>query len=779
MPRASCPARQPNARTLQLALSLALVGLLLGVVRPAHVQAASITVTTLEDENGTGPDCSLREAIEAAGTDAPFGGCPAGSGADTITFAVTGTIVLTFENNALDVTAGTLTIEGPGSGLLFIDGAGQDVKLMRVYAPAQLTLTGLTFKNGYSLNIGDLIAGAIRNHGATLTIADSAFVGNVGFSAGAIYNEGGAVAISGSTFTGNHGDGYAAFSSDGGGAIHSDGGSLTITNSTFIDNEFEGFSVFNGDGGAIYNDGGPLSIADSTFINNHAEDNGGAIYHYGGRFTLSGSTFHENESTDGAGGAIYLDEAQLDLSTSTFDHNTAVEEAGAIYIDDGTLNLTTSTLSSNFSNDDGGAIYNDGDNLNLATSTLNNNVANGYGGAIYNDEASLAIVNSTIAANQANDEDGGGAIYHDGGTLTISSSTIAANQSGDLAALLIDSGSASLKNVLLANMPPAASPNCGGAITDLGGNIAADASCRFSQHFSLNNTDPELGPLQDNGGPTLTMEPIPGSPAVFGAVDCPPPDADQRGVPRNRPCHYRGAVENSGSPNEPLMTSLDPARGPVSGGTEVTITGVRFNTTPGMTQVLFGGDDATDVRCPSTTRCVVTTPPGTLDNDGEVMVAMVNPAGNSNILTFTYLPVDEPPPTSGQPMQVSGTVTQNGQPLVAGAIEARVGDTRCGAGFVLNGAFRLSVASSATVPNCGTDGAAVTFRVNGVIATGEVSFESGGEATVALSVTGAPGIPSIPLPPLPLPSILVPPSPAPEVPSVPSGPFPPLLPGIR
>jgi hypothetical protein len=50
------------------------------------------------------------------------------------------------------------------------------------------------------------------------------------------------------------------------------------------------------------------------------------------------------------------------------------------------------------------------------------------------------------------------------------------------------------------------------------------------------NTDPLLGPLQDNGGPTLTHLPLPGSPAIDAGDPnfTPPPFRDQRG-----PCFYR------------------------------------------------------------------------------------------------------------------------------------------------------------------------------------------------------------------------------------------------
>jgi hypothetical protein len=44
--------------------------------------------------------------------------------------------------------------------------------------------------------------------------------------------------------------------------------------------------------------------------------------------------------------------------------------------------------------------------------------------------------------------------------------------------------------------------------------------------------DPKLGPLEDNGGPTLTMALLPGSPAIDTGDTTAAPPTDQRGVPR-------------------------------------------------------------------------------------------------------------------------------------------------------------------------------------------------------------------------------------------------------
>jgi hypothetical protein len=71
-------------------------------------------------------------------------------------------------------------------------------------------------------------------------------------------------------------------------------------------------------------------------------------------------------------------------------------------------------------------------------------------------------------------------------------------------------------------------------VTSHGYNISSDNAGGFlSGPGDQINTDPLIGPLQDNGGPTFTHELLPGSPAVnTGDPDfTPPPFYDQRGLP--------------------------------------------------------------------------------------------------------------------------------------------------------------------------------------------------------------------------------------------------------
>ena len=95
-----------------------------------------------------------------------------------------------------------------------------------------------------------------------------------------------------------------------------------------------------------------------------------------------------------------------------------------------------------------------------------------------------------------------------------------------------------LVNCLLDGNSPT---NSTGSIADAGHNLSSDASCAFTNLGSLNNTDPKLGPLADNGGPTLTMALLPGSPAIDAGDTSLAPATDQRGFPRpaGLACRYR------------------------------------------------------------------------------------------------------------------------------------------------------------------------------------------------------------------------------------------------
>src|SRR5262249_40043510 len=127
--------------------------------------------------------------------------------------------------------------------------------------------------------------------------------------------------------------------------------------------------------------------------------------------------------------------------------------------------------------------------------------------------ANLTVTNSTISDNTASV--GGGAVYNDSGGQTA--------QIGD--------------TVLNAGASGGTIFNNGVTITSLGYNLASDdGGGVLTGPGDQINTDPMLGPLQDNGGATFTQALLPGSPAIDAGDPSftPPPLYDQRGLGFNR-----------------------------------------------------------------------------------------------------------------------------------------------------------------------------------------------------------------------------------------------------
>jgi len=225
------------------------------------------------------------------------------------------------------------------------------------------------------------------------------------------------------------------------------------------------------------------------------------------------------------------------VSASTIDSNTAEGGGGVGAVSNGgRATITSSTISSNEATNSGGG----------AGGVLN--------GCVFScPDPQLVIVNSTITSNRA--FDGSGGVFTSGGTVSITDSTISGNSGPAGAGVTSEfSATVTVKSSVISN--PASSgkalPNCAGTITDAGFNISSDASCGFTG-TSRASTDPQLGPLQDNGGPTRTMLPLAGSPVldVIPAVSCTdqavtpaPVTTDQRGQsrPKGGGCEI-GAVE--------------------------------------------------------------------------------------------------------------------------------------------------------------------------------------------------------------------------------------------
>jgi hypothetical protein len=327
----------------------------------------------------------------------------------------------------------------------------------------------------------------------------------------------------------------------------------------------------SGNGGAILNDHAILALINCT-VDSNAAGNGGGIYNDGqnGSATLmvSNSKVTNNISTGvtrARGGGIYNDatngSAVLRIVNSAISGNSAVGTdvthdavgfGGGIYNSSGTLRITNSTLSENSA---GGGFK----------------AVPGWAGGIYSD-GTLTISNSTLDHNMAaaNGNGGGGGGIYNGGTLITSESTLSDNLATSGGGILNVYGSISIANTIVnrGNGSGENISNAGGTITSEGYNLSSDdGSGYLTGPGDQINTNPLLGPLQDNGGPTLTNALLPGSPAIDAGDPnfTPPPDYDQRGPCFVRVSHGRidvGSVERQRRPAPCARSSPTPAPRP-------------------------------------------------------------------------------------------------------------------------------------------------------------------------------------------------------------------------
>jgi hypothetical protein len=301
--------------------------------------------------------------------------------------------------------------------------------------------------------------------------------------------------LSGLTLTGGSGE------AGEGGAVVAYNENLTILDSVISD------SIAAGCGGnvaLIRYTGSPLvtlRIVNSTLTGGTAGV-GGNICVFGGRLILERSTVSGGSAYHGGG--LSLDEPADGnaILFSTIFGNEAESRGGGIYVEEsaGNMLIESSTISGNSAGDEGGGVglfFSSGSSfLRLRLTTLSNNSAHFGGGNIQFSSSSEVHLDHSIAANGT---------PHDlpGHVLPF---TVAADYS-------------------LIEAP--------GVTIPLGAN-------------NLIGVDPLLGPLTNNGGPTLTHSPLPGSPVIDSgdpAIPDPPP-TDQRGFARIvGPAIDRGSVE--------------------------------------------------------------------------------------------------------------------------------------------------------------------------------------------------------------------------------------------
>ncbi len=478
--------------------------------------------------------------------------------ASGVTFALTN---VTLANGSCIVTSGT-----PGTaadaGAIYNNGG-------------TVMLVGCTLTNNsaQSLIFGGLArGGVIFNNGGSVSLFQSAISNNaaigggpnslvayvtVGTSlGGAFFNTNGSMLISGCNVSSNlsksvcetdgyyYGTGLAM-----GGGIFQASGTMTIAGSIVSMNQaLGGIGVFSSAGSASPAYGGAcatigsLTIDHSQFVANTAK---------------GGDHGYHNSGASGFGGAVYSTAAMFASDSSFFGNQTfsgsssdphavgLINSYGGGIYNAGTAVLSRCLVCSNYVQ--GGMLipYAFG----VATSF------DGLGGGIFN-VSQMSATNCTIALNSAvggsfpagngvctsGNALGGGVFNNTNATFIGMNLTIASNSclsptgvnlTNSLAAgcqTANTSGTLRLHNSLLAY--GGINGNAYGSITDDGYNICSDATGHLLSGASYNNTDPQVAPVANYGGPTLSMALLPTSPAIDFGDSAGLPSADQRGYAR-------------------------------------------------------------------------------------------------------------------------------------------------------------------------------------------------------------------------------------------------------
>jgi hypothetical protein len=374
------------------------------------------------------------------------------------------------------------------------------------------------------------------------------------------------------------------------------------------------------------NDSGPGSLRQALAIANDGDtiDATGVS----GVITLTSGTLLVNHSVtiNGAGADVLAVDGNMGsrvfqtLSAKTVtisgftirNGHTGTDGAGVDHEDGGTMTISNCTISGNTAGL-GAGIFN-GSMLTVANTTFSDNMA-ADGGGIYNSGGGmLTITNSTFSGNSASF---GGGIFNIG-AFAITNSTLSGNSAVGFGGGIFNTQILEIGNtVLQAGDSGANISNTGGIVTSFGYNLSSDDGGGFLiGPGDRINTNPLLGPLQDNGGPTFTHALLPGSPAIDAGDPSftPPPFFDQRGPGFNRVANGRidkGSFEVQGPTPSPTPTSTPmPTATPIPTATVTpTATATATSTpTPATTATPTPTSTQTATATPSTTPIPTSTP---------------------------------------------------------------------------------------------------------------------------------------------------------------------------
>ncbi len=393
----------------------------------------------------------------------------------------------------------SLTITGPGALALTIS-ANNTGRVFHITGGA-VAISGLKMTNGTAGSPGSPANGGdiLVDNTASLTLTNAVVSGGTASSGGGIFSAG-FLTLNSTTVTGNMATGDRAGGLLGGGGLDSMTGAVTLNSCQITNNQAP-----NGLGGGLLAASGPVTVRfNSPNVTNSTLSNNGAVL----------------------GGGVYC-ASSLVLTQSAVIGNTASGDAGT---------------------------------------------GQGGGGIFVKGNSSAGLTNDTLSNNTASNGDGGGADNQ--GTLFLTSCTVSGN-------IVYNGNGGGLRSI--APPPPGGSPqpptntqttlqativagnvnysltsqDASGAFTSAGSNLIGDGTgaggfTGLHDQVGTPNApiDPLLGPLQNNGGSTLTQALGAGSPAINADYSANSPANDQRGIAR--PIGPRADIGAYEAPSPPL-----------------------------------------------------------------------------------------------------------------------------------------------------------------------------------------------------------------------------------
>ncbi len=317
---------------------------------------------------------------------------------------------------------------------------------------------------------------------------------------------------------------------------------LIVTADVFINGPGADVLTVSGGGGTnVFEIGSGKNVTLSGLtITNGYDDNGGGILN-SGNLTIYDCVISGNNST-GYGGGISNDGGSLQITESTISGNTATRGGGGIHNKNGSTAIHRSTISGNDAWAGGGILNMTSVDVTalvtIENSTISGNTATGpKGGGIHNEPQFSYSGTSGLPDPPAPPGSSGGTATVQLTFATITNNTSTEGKGGGIYGYAVNGVSrVQYLNTIIAGNTADSGADCyneNGFMNSLGCSMVDDAvsASPGAGDVSVVDGDPKLGPLADNGGPTLTHALLSGCKAI-NAASTNSYELDQRGNSR-------------------------------------------------------------------------------------------------------------------------------------------------------------------------------------------------------------------------------------------------------